>query len=154
MYGTFVTGLTVLLIIVGSCGSSLPSTSAKWSLQLTTSGGFAGVGRGNLSVSSDGKYKHTRSARDVIKGCDSTFTSGQLKPIADAVEKAHPADWSRPGLEVAAADAFGYQLKLRRDGQTFTAKWYDNTSEQLPEDLRNLSEVLLKAMDTSCTIAP
>jgi hypothetical protein len=82
---------------------------------------------------------------------------GQLKPISDAVAQLDPKGWNKPGLNVSAADAFGYKLEYRAatnsDG-VFTVQWYDNTADQLPDDLKKLSEVLLRTMNTSCGGTP
>jgi hypothetical protein len=151
MSGFLISLSTVMLLLSGACGSQRATPKTPWSLQFTTAGGFAGIGRGNLAVDSEGKFNYSeRSAQNVRKGCESKFTSRQLQPIADAVAKSQPQQWNKPGLKVAAPDAFGYKLELRREGQTFTVEWYDNTSNQLPEDLKRLSDTLLQTMQTAC----
>jgi len=143
--------LAVLLLLSGPCGRQTTTPKSPWSLELTTSGGFAGIGRGNLSVDSEGKFNYYgRSAQKVRQGCESKFTPKQLQPIKDAVAKSHPREWNKPGLNIAAPDAFGYKLELQTNGQKYTVEWYDNTSDQLPADLKRLNEVLLQTMQTAC----
>jgi hypothetical protein len=155
--------LLSLLLLVGSCSSqstelngSKQGTDANssWSVDLNTSGGFAGSGRGNLSVNHQGRFECSHAERQEIKkGASGTLKPIQLKPIADAVAQLAPDGWSKPGLNVSAADAFGYKLEFRNgrdNAQVFTVQWYDNTADQLPDDLKKLSDVLLQTMSNSC----
>ena len=162
MPGFLVICLTVLLLFAGSCSKQPPVASktfnGPWSLQLTTSGGFAGLGRGNLLVNSEGKFSCSqRTPREVRKGVVGDLHSTDFKPISDAVEQLNPREWTKPGLNVAAPDAFGYKLELRTapdHKEVFTVQWYDNTKDQLPADLKKLSDVLLQTMNTSCGGTP
>src|SRR5215831_4286712 len=146
--------LAFVLLLVGSCSSQPPDPKPSWSLDLKTSGGFAGVGRGNLSVNHEGRFQCSHLDRqDVKKGASGTLKPVQLKPISDAVAQLDPNGWTKPGLNVAAPDAFGYQLEFRNgpdNKQIFTVQWYDNTADQLPDDLKKLSDVLLQTISSSC----
>src|SRR5690349_3532577 len=105
-----------LLLLAGSCVAPPEPAAPKepWSVRITTSGGFGGIGRGNLSLTSDGKFKYEEPSRpEVRKGCEGRWSGGQLESISDAVAKSQPDQWNRPGLDIAAPDAFGYKLELR-----------------------------------------
>src|SRR5215510_5577608 len=146
--------LSLLLILAGSCGIEHVTQKNPWSVKLTTSGGFAGVGTGNLSVDSNGKfeYQEPMSPQQVRTGCKGTLYPKQLQPINDAVAESNPKEWNRPDLNVAAPDAFGYKLELRMgsDSEPVTVQWYDNTKDKLPADLKQLSDVLMQTMKTAC----
>jgi len=150
--------LTIVLLVVGSCSSQPPELKPSWGLDFNTSGGFAGVGRGNISVNDVGRFECSHLDRQEIKkGAAGTLKPGQLKPISDAVAQLDTKGWSKPGLNVSAADAFGYKLEFHNgtdSKQIFTAQWYDNTADQLPGDLKKLSDVLLQTMKTSCGVTP
>ena len=153
MPGFLVSSLTLLLLLSGSCGSQTAVPKSPWSLQFTTSGGFAGLGKGNLSVSSDGNYGYEeRNVQNVRKGCSGTLNLRQLQPISEALAQIQPSGWNKPGLDIAAPDAFGYKLELRNgsNGQTVAMRWHDNTSDQLPADLKQLSDALMQTMKTAC----
>jgi len=93
----------------------------------------------------------------VRKGVGGSLESIRFKPISDAVAQLNPKEWNKPGLNVAAPDAFGYKLELKtgpNNKEVFTVQWYDNTSDQLPSDLKKLSEVLLQTMNRSCGGTP
>jgi|SRR5215831_13519649 hypothetical protein len=156
--------LAFLLLLVGSC-SSQPSelnhssapgdAKTSWSLDLKTSGGFAGVGRGNLTVNHEGRFECSHADRQEIKkGASGTLKPGQLKPISDAVAQLDPKGWSKPGLNISAADAFGYKLEFHNGTDNNQVQWYDNTSDQLPNDLKKLSDVLLQTIKSSCGGTP
>jgi hypothetical protein len=145
--------LTLWLTLSGSCGIEPVTQKGPWSLKLTTSGGFAGIGTGNISVDSGGKmtYESPATPNTVRKGCTGTLYKERLDPINDAVARSKPQEWNQPGLNVAAPDAFGYKLELRMGSEpTTTVQWYDNTRDKLPEDLKRLSEVLLQQMKSEC----
>jgi len=148
--------LTFVLLLVGSCSSQPIDSNPSWSLDLKTSGGFAGVGQGNFSVNHEGRFECSHLERqDLKKGASGTLKPGQLKPISDAVTQLDPNGWNKPGLNVSAADAFGYKLEFHRGkDQAFNVQWYDNTADQLPDDLKKLSDVLLKRMSGSCDGTP
>ncbi len=152
--------LSLLLLFAGPCTTSTapgqePVTpKGPWSLKLTTSGGFAGIGRGNLSIESDGKFEYEQptSPQQVRKGCKGTMYPSHLSPISEAVAQAKPEAWNRPDLDVAAPDAFRYKLELRfgSAAQPTIVQWYDNTSGKLPPDLKRLSDLLLQIKKDDC----
>ena len=152
--------LTFILLLVGSCSSQPADPNPSWSLDLKTSGGFAGVGRGNLSVTHEGRFECSHLDRQELKkGASGTLKPGPLKPISDAVAQLDPNGWNKPGLNVSAADAFGYKLEFhsgtdKEKGRVFAVQWYDNTADQLPDDLKKLSEALFRAMNTACDEKP
>ena len=146
--------LSLLLLLAGSCGPETVTQKGPWSLKLTTSGGFAGVGRGKLSVDSKGTMSYEAPARpnEIRTSCTGTLYNDKLRPISDAVAQANPKEWNSPELNVAAPDAFGYKLELLMgsDLAPDTVQWYDNTKDKLPPDLKRLSEVLLQTMKSEC----
>lgn len=151
---------TCLLLLAGSCSSvstvqnSSPDRKGPWSIDFKTSGGFIGVGKGNIAIDSAGKCNYSEKNRDKVKSTVSgTLYPRQLQPISDAVAKLDPKGWNIPGLNVAAPDAFGYKLEFRTgpDLKDVTAvEWFDNTAGQLPDDLKRLDRVLEEALKTRC----
>lgn len=148
--------LSLFLILSESCGVEPVMQKGPWSLKLTTSGGFAGVGTGNLAVDSEGKYRYQEPGpQDVRKGCESTFLPKQMQALSDAVSQADPKGWSNSELNVAAPDAFGYKLELRiGTEEATTVQWYDNTRDKLPSDLKRLSDTVIQTMRTACHPGP
>jgi len=146
--------LSVMLLMAGSCGPEPSTQKGPWRLKLTTGGGFAGIGTGNLSVDSEGKmaYEAPTPPNTARKGCTGNLNRERLDPISDAVAHSNPKGWNKPGLNVAAPDAFGYKLELWMGGDPgpVTVQWYDNTRDNLPEDLKLLSDVLMQQMKAEC----
>ena len=149
---------SLLLLLAGSCSNTAPpaQTDQKgpWSIEFKTFGGFVGSGKGNVAVDSEGKCTYSESNRDQTKkSVIGTLYPRQLQPINKAVAQLDPKGWNKPGLDVAAPDAFGYKLEFRSGPdkkEVTTAQWYDNTAGQLPEDLKRLSAVLEKTMKSGC----
>jgi hypothetical protein len=137
-----------------STDDSQPAEDSLWSVQLHTSGGFGGIGNGDLLVTSEGKitYEPPRMPGKPARSCKETISGEQLEVLRNAVSQSKPGGWNLPGLAMAAPDAFGYELELHRGNreQVYKVKWYDNTRDQLPDDLKKLSEVL---NETARTVA-
>ena len=144
--------LGFLLIISGFCHGEPPAQKGPWSVKLTTSGGFGGIGAGNISVDSDGRFDYSapQPPQQVRTGCKGTLSAKQLQPVSEAVAQAKPQEWKLS--ELKAPDAFGYKLELRLGSNTqpATVQWYDNTKDKLPSDLKRLSDVLMQTMKTAC----
>ena len=98
--------LTLLLVLAGSCGIEPVAQKGPWSLKFTTSGGFAGVGTGNISVDSEGKYRYQEpsSPQQVRKGCDSTFKPKELQGLSEAVSQAEHLEPLKLGADGRSAD--------------------------------------------------
>jgi hypothetical protein len=148
MYSLFTAAFTVITMAFCSpaFSGSTPAGNPSWSLQLRTSGGIAGRGNGNVLVTSDGKllYEKPGGPPHTRQTCALKLSSEQLRALSEAVKQSRPEGWKLSGLNAAAPDAFGYELELRTsDGKRiFKVKWYDNTRDQLPEDLLRLSEAV------------
>ena len=124
--------LGLLLILSGSCGPEPVTQKGPWSLKLTTSGGFAGVGMGNLTVDSEGKFEYEEpTSPQVRKGVKGTLDPKQLQPLLDAVAQSKPKEWNRPDLNVAAPDAFGYKLELRMGSESNPRRCNGTTTRRI-----------------------
>jgi hypothetical protein len=151
--------LTMLLVLAGSCSSTPPATQkGEWSLELRTSGGFIGSGKGNISIDSERKCVYSETNRDQVKSSIiGTLYPRQFQPISEAVAQLDPKGWNKPGLNIAAPDAFGYKLEFRTGPdkkEITTVQWYDNTADQLPDDLKKLDAVLEQTMKARCSSQP
>jgi hypothetical protein len=164
---TFISsGSVFLMMSLMSACASMPSPQAEtteirfWNVQIKTSGGFAGVGNGAVSVSSDGTAVVTKP---VARGatavpCKGQLKAAELKKIRDAISQSKPDGWKVAEFDVAAPDAFGYVLTLQTetaaDKREFTAIWYDNTFAKLPTDLKYLTEVINSSVSQVRTNCP
>ena len=153
---TFLISISMLvLLLAGSCSNTpAPVPKGPWSIDYKTSGGFAGVGKGNIAVDSEGKcaFKHDLPNRTVT-GVVGNLYARQLQPLNEAVARLDPKSWNKPGLNVAAPDAFGYKLELRTGPDkkdVATVQWYDNTAGELPADLKRLDVLLEDLIKHQC----
>ena len=148
MFSLSVTLLSVIVVTILSpaCSSPPPADASPWSVQIKTSGGIAGRGKGDVLITSDGKirYEPPRVPGKPARPCEERLSGEELRAVSEAVGRSQPEGWELSGLNAAAPDAFAYELELRRGGkdQVYKVKWYDNTRDQLPEDLKRLSEAV------------
>jgi hypothetical protein len=74
------------------------------------------------------------------------LSNDELQALSNAIRQANPGAWNLGKLNVAAPDAIKYELELKwNDGsgdRTNNVVWYDNTREQLPDDLSKLYEMV------------
>jgi len=163
MSSFLISGFVFLLLLAGSCSNKPaappPTTqSGPWSIDYKTSGGFVGVGKGSISLDSEGKFACSSNNRgEVVKGATGNLNPRQLQPISDAVTKLDPKGWNITGLNVAAPDAFSYKLEFRTGAdlkELTTVQWYDNTAGLLPQDLKRLSAVVEETMKKVCLSKP
>lgn len=129
-----------LAMFVPACSHSQPADTPSWSVQIKTLGGFIGIGRGNVLVSSDGKMTYVKASPPGKPGrpCEGQISSEEVRTIDEAVRLSKPDQWRISGLNVAAPDAYGYELELIIDWKVHKLQWYDNAQDQLPEDLKKL----------------
>jgi hypothetical protein len=142
--------VTVLSI---ACTPTQPVNASSWSVQIKTSGGFVGIGKGNISIASDGKFKYEppHAPDKPARPCEARLSSEELRTVSEAINQSKPEGWNLPGLNAAAPDAFAYELELHQGNNkhVYQVKWYDNTRDQLPDDLKRLSEAIDRAMQVA-----
>ena len=129
-----------LTMFAPACSHSQPADISSWSVQIKTSGGFIGIGRGNVLVSSDGKMTYVKASPPgkTERPCEGKLSSEELRAISEAVKQSKPAQWRISGPNEGAPDAYAYDLELIIDGKAHKIEWYDNTQDKLPEDLKKL----------------
>jgi hypothetical protein len=142
MLHSFATLFSVLALttFAPACSHSQPADISSWSVQIKTSGGFVGIGRGNVLVSSDGKMTYVKAGvpGKTERPCEGKLSSEEVRAISEAVRQSKPDQWKISGPNAAAPDAYGYDLELIIDGKAHKVEWYDNTEDQLPKDLKKL----------------
>ena len=112
-----------------------------WQIEITTSGGFAGDGDGDLAVSANGRL--------VIRpGCALRLTEKDLREVAALVEKAKPREWKasyvRPENANGCCDMIRMTLAMTRSGTRWTSTWFDDHLP-LPTDLEAIVNALWAA---------
>ena len=145
-FATFFSVLA-LTMVAPACSHSQPANISSWSVQIKTSGGFIGIGRGNVLVSSDGKMTYVKPGVPGKTGppCEGKLSTEEVRAISEAVRQSKPDEWRISGPNVGAPDAYGYDLELIINGKPHKLQWYDNTQDKLPEDLKKLYETVNSA---------
>lgn len=148
--------LFLTLTLLSGCSHAKPaemgSEITSWSVQIRTAGGFVGIGKGDVNISSDGKAASTRpgSHGETGRPCEGTLGAAELRSVNEAVRRTNPSGWKVQGLDVAAPDAFGYVLELQTESagskQNHKLEWYDNTENRLPGDAKRLIQMVFSSM--------
>ena len=153
--------LIAIVLFAPECGTgksanTKPMEPGQWSsVRMAITGGFTGRGNGTVLITSDGKITIERPSMPgkQAPSCEGELSAVDLKRLTDTISRSHPDTWNRGGLNAAAPDAFGYVLGLTMGkgsgAKSFVAKWYDNTSDQLPEDLKAVSDAVSAAMESA-----
>jgi hypothetical protein len=145
---TWFLAASLALATCGNAADRMPAPpTAKtdsWTVDVRTSGGFDGIGRGTVTISSDGKVAVDMPIRpgEKPRRCESKLSASDLAALRAATDGAAPSEWAGRTIGFAAADAITYTLELKSDGATATVTWYDNTRENLPAGLARLYDVI------------
>ncbi len=139
---------------------SLPEIKS-WSVEIKISGGMTGRGNGEVLISSDGQIEAAKPALPGSKPlhCSAKLSQQELQALNESVKGSSPAEWQKRRLNAAAPDAYEYSLNLTvlKSGgkrQEYKVKWYDNTRNNLPEDLKPLSDEVLEAKEKTIQKCP
>lgn len=120
-----------------SAHSSAPKT--PWSIELTTAGGIAGHGHGNISISSEGSV-----ALQTIDGKRCTFdaTPDERERLTTLLGQADPDAWKATyAPEDYCCDRIEYALKVDEAGVVRETAWIDDPLP-MPDDLQALVQAL------------
>jgi hypothetical protein len=123
-------------------GIDLPAGNDAWLVQIRTSGGLAGAGRGNFAVSSEGRKACSPPSR-----CIKDFVPSVFKPLVDAIRPGY-VTIVRPPVSLCN-DCFVTTVVIRRrDGNgvhhVFTATWDDVTRSVIPPEVIQIYEAVLR----------
>ncbi|HEX8282535.1 MAG TPA: hypothetical protein VF588_04235 [Pyrinomonadaceae bacterium] len=116
----------------------LPEGKGAWAVRVLTSGGFAGHGRGDVTVYSDGRVTCTPPAEP----CAERRPADALAPLSRLVAAARPLKWKVATAPGVCNDCYVMQLVVRRReskgrAKTYTITWDEsNTAGVTREALR------------------
>ena len=133
-----------------------PEGENTWTVQILTSGGFDGSGKGDLVFTSDGKF--SRDQNPLTK--NQFITSEALQKITDSVLKVQISEQNlKPLAEIVkesgkslCSDCYKTTLILfRRDAdgtvKTFMTNWDVTTKSQVPEEILQIYENVINFAD-------
>ena len=150
--------------VVGRVAIPAPSpviADAPWSVEITSSGGFTGMGSGNVRIDSDGKL-----AIGVFKPgrCEFIVPAGELAEIGDAVSSLRSDLWFASyvpaDVRLRCCDLITLDVKVTRSetnratGQAETGVYETSllahpTPLSIPKDLSDLVARLFYAADST-----
>ena len=114
----------------------LPEGKGSWALQLITRGGIAGGGRGDVTVTSDGRVTCGPSAAP----CGLRRQAAAPDLLSRLVAAAKPSKWKAPAAGTCADCYLTLFVLQRREGsgreKTYTFYWDDTTAAAVPADVK------------------
>ena len=139
--------LTALLLFAladpGRQRASLPPP-ADWKIEISTTGGIAGVGTGGLTLSSNGTLVITLINK---KSCSYQLTASELQMAGSAIGAASPGGWLEcyvlADTRTHCCDLITTTMTMTRNGgrDVYVVSWLTGTPP-FPADLQNLVDVL------------
>jgi len=149
-----------------NAGAMQPDKPAQqiFTIDLDTSGGFSGRGRGGVTIKSDGTVRAARFGTNrEAAACQATLTAADLdliqKNVQKAVSQQEGKSWPAtvdPAGDRGCCDRFQYTLRLglqaragEKPTRTFETTWHDSSEKFLPPELAAITEVALRALTTA-----
>jgi len=125
----------------------LPSGDRAWAVQIVTSGGFSGKGRGNLTLTSDGIL-----LRDWPDGsCRMKLSDETMKPLTEAVFAANAPNKSEQLMNNVCADCIVTAMLVTRrkseGDETLAVSWDDPNQSKVAADMFNIYQAVMANKD-------
>jgi len=134
----------------------LPPGPLAFVIDLDTTGGFTGRGRGGVTVDSGGTVRASRvggSSRQASE-CRAQLPADQLESLRRAVAAARLRPWPEtfaPDGDSGCCDRYRWTLRLAQrqaDDQVRTSvtMWYDANDGRLPVDVTAIRDIAMRAL--------
>jgi hypothetical protein len=130
--------------------------AAAFTIDLDTTGGFVGHGRGGVTLDSDGRVRAAHSSRTNRdeSNCRAQLAAEDLESLRRAVaavgRQRWPASFAPPG-DNGCCDRFNWLLRLEaRDSEgrvhATRTSWFDGNEDRLPNEVATLRDIAVRAM--------
>jgi hypothetical protein len=134
----------------------LPAGPLAFVIDLDTTGGFTGRGRGGVTVDSEGRVRAARMGgvnRDASQ-CRAQLAADDLQSLRRAVAGTGPQSWPEtfaPSGDNGCCDRHQWTLRLeQREAddrvRKFVTKWYDGNEGRLPKELASIRDIAVRAL--------
>ena len=125
----------------------LPSGDRAWAVQIVTTGGFTGKGRGNLTLTSDGTL-----LRDGPDGsCSMKLPDETMKALSETVFAANTTNNSEELIKHVCSDCIVTAMVVTRrkseGDETLTASWDDPNQARVATDMLNIYQAVMANKD-------
>jgi hypothetical protein len=136
--------------------AQLPPGSRAFVIDLDTTGGFTGRGRGGVTVDSDGRVRAARiggANRDASE-CRSQLPAEELESLRVAVSAAAEQPWPEsfaPAGDDGCCDRHRWTLRVEQRHtddrvRTSATMWYDGNDDRLPKEVAVIRDVAMRAL--------
>jgi len=121
----------------------LSSEANSWAVQIITRGGLDGRGKGDLTITSQGRLDWN----EVTNQCNVKLRDNVLQTLAQTAFSANASEWGGQTSRICA-DCFVTAIVLqRREGagieKTYIAYWDDATAGKISEGLRKVYDTFM-----------
>jgi hypothetical protein len=153
-------GVALLLLTTAALVADRPAAQRSGRLafviDLDSSGGFHGRGRGGVTIDSDGQVRagHIGSGKRHASDCRGQLEAGDLQSLQRAVTASGRGPWPRTfatAEDNGCCDRYKWTLRLEqtdRDAgpRTLATTWYDGHEPHLSPDVAVIRDVALRAL--------
>jgi len=152
--------LTATLIAMGFCALpcasqelpfsnsnsiEVPARDGSWTIQIVTTGGFDGRGRGSVTLNSFGKLLCSLT----VRACPETLTAKVMQPLTQMFAAADASQWINPGSSAIFVslcnDCYVTRVTFsRREAnlvQVVTFTWNDVTRGSIPPEVLRMTDL-------------
>jgi hypothetical protein len=139
-----------------SHAQSAPSLQFAFVVDLDMTGGFTGLGRGGVTVDSDGRARAARigGVNREASECGAQLEGDDLQSLQRAVAAARLQSWPAtfaPAGDTGCCDRVTWTLRLaHRDAddraQTSATMWYDGNEDRLPKEIAAITDVAVRVL--------
>jgi hypothetical protein len=137
----------------------LAGTGPAFVLDLDSSGGFTGRGRGGLTITSDGSTRASRSlaADRSSSDCQAKLSDADLERVKHAIAAATQQPWPSKVVpeDDGCCDRMSWTLRVQlRDNdkaRTFSTSWFDTNERRMTKELAALREVAVGLLGQTLT---
>jgi hypothetical protein len=121
----------------------------SWAVQIISGGGIMGIGKGDLTITSQGNLVWNKKDHPNEKEnrCDVKLRDDVIQKLTQTAFSASGSGWSGPASSYCS-DCFVYAIVLQRReqdgiGRTYVAYWDDSTDKNISEEARKVYDTFM-----------
>jgi hypothetical protein len=121
----------------------------SWAVQIISGGGIMGIGKGDLTITSQGDLAWNKKDHPNEKEnrCSVKLRDDVIQTLTQTTFSANVSGWGGPTSSYCS-DCFVYAIVLQRRendgiGRTYVAYWDDSTDKNITEEVRKVYDIFM-----------
>jgi hypothetical protein len=121
----------------------------SWAVQIISGGGIMGIGKGDLTITSQGQldWNQKDHPNEKENRCNVKLRDDVIQKLTQMAFSANASGWGGPTSSYCS-DCFVYAIVLQRRehdgiGRTYVAYWDDSTDKNTTEDVRKVYDTFM-----------